>query len=100
MNIVQLHTQPLLSFLELIDAMGPLTRRETKLIWHLLACTRPLPLGLLPDYSPAAARGLSALVRATDGQYVAGEDLAIAGMLAQSKQILKSLPLPASPSSS
>jgi hypothetical protein len=71
-------------YMALLGHMGPLTRRETKLIWGLLSCFIPSPATSIPLSRPALA-GLQALVQATDAGYITDGNLTLSQLLTTAK---------------
>lgn len=89
MAVIDLQRDPFQHFLERLNAMRPLSEREAKLIWHLLACLNPSPLSLLDLHTDAAYQGLDALVGGTHAGHTTEGNLAITEMLAHAKRLLR-----------
>ena len=76
------------AFMASIGRMEPLTRRETKLVWSLLACFIPSPATAIRLPQPALC-GLQALVEATDAGYITDDNPALTQLLVNARLTVK-----------
>jgi hypothetical protein len=72
------------TYMVLVGRMGPLTRRETKLVWGLLSCFIPSPATSVPLSKPALL-GLQTLIQATDAGYTTDGNLDLTQLLITAK---------------